>query len=238
MGLLLGLQSNMAAYSLILVLALAVNGGLAKPMAMAYTEEEVFPPQTIDVDEVLTLEEIQYMKDILSKQGLQEVEEVSKEEVLWLDEIYNKIEIPDYIAKKFLANREDAEGEDGKYDGLVVINKMEVLTKKMVKKLQEIKSLEEVISRLTVKKMEALTKLEEVLRMEEIARIEEATRLEEIKKKEEIKSINEVSGLEEVSRVHPVASLRNVVNIHELTPAEAQQLLRMVRDKKRGRLAY
>merc|ERR1712180_119003 len=204
MGLLLGLQSNMAAYSLILVLALAVNGGLAKPMAMAYTEEEVFPPQTIDVDEVLTLEEIQYMKDILSKQGLQEVKEVSgleevrqkvpvsgavevlsqdvldnleevlnmrevsnveelsrvqplvsKEEVLWLDEIYNKIEIPDYIAKKFLANREDAEEGADKYDGLVVINKME-------KKLQEIKSLEEVISRLTVKKMEALTKLEEV----------------------------------------------------------------------------
>merc|ERR1712212_1275386 len=214
MGLLLGLQSNMAAYSLILVIVFAVNGGLAKPMAMGY-REAVIPPQTIDVDEVLTLEEIQYMKDILSKQGLQEVEEgsgleevrqkvpvsgavevlsqdvldnleevlnmrevsnveelsrvqplASKEEVLWLDEIYNKIEIPDYIAKKFLANREDAEGEDDKYDGLVVIDRMEVLTKKMVKKLQEIKSLEEVISRLTVKKMEEATKLEEVLRME------------------------------------------------------------------------
>merc|ERR1711962_1942739 len=84
--LLLGLQSNMAAYSLILVIALAVNGGLAKPMAMAYTEEEVFPPQTIDVDEVLTLEEIQYMKDILSKQGLQEVEEVSG-----LEEVRQKV---------------------------------------------------------------------------------------------------------------------------------------------------
>merc|ERR1712236_88257 len=94
---------------------------------------EVLSQDVLDnLEEVLNMREVSNVKELSRVQPL-----VSKGEVLWLDEIYNKIEIPDYIAKKFLANREDdAEGEDDKYDGLVVINKMEILTKKMVKKLQ------------------------------------------------------------------------------------------------------
>merc|ERR1712243_164530 len=82
MGLLRGLQSNMTAYSLILVITLAVNGGLAKPMAY----EAAIPLQS--ADEVLTLEEIQYMEDILSKQGLQEVDEVNR-----LEEVRQKVPV-------------------------------------------------------------------------------------------------------------------------------------------------
>merc|ERR1711951_301627 len=159
---------------------------------------------------------------------------LKQEEVVSLREIDAKIPIPDHVARKFLASRD--RGEGGVYDtNQEIIDKMEVLSKKMVKKLQEIETLEEVVSRLTVKKMKALERLEEGIRMGEVER------LEEIRKQEEIRRMQEVSKMEDVVGMKPVEKLQEIIDIHELTPEYVDQLMAMLKkDKYRrgGRLSY
>merc|ERR1712131_253167 len=171
------IQSNMPAFSLILVIALAVNSGLARQPRRTADEiltldeikamEEVFNMQEApSVDELLGKAEVrralpvQRMDEVLSQQVLDDLEEVTdirrvynieelsrvkpvlkQEEVVSLREIDAKIPIPDHVARKFLASRD--RGEGSVYEtNQEIIDKMEVLSKKMVKKLQEIESLE------------------------------------------------------------------------------------------------
>jgi len=220
---------------------------------------EVRPPQEVSsqqvdyMNEVYKKQLVESIEEILNKQELSSVSEVNAkevsaqevdvtpvqnvQEVISLEEVISKIEVPDNVAKKFLqerarGNKFDFTAMSDSYEPGPMIDevekKIEIMDKQLVSKLQEIKNLEELISKLEVIKLEEVLKMEEVKRKEEIKRLEEVKRMEDVKRMEEVMSKEEVSNMNEVKSISPVAKIEEIERVIPLSDDDVYKLRKMI----------
>jgi len=211
---------------------------------------EVYKKQLVKaLQEVLNKEELTSKVDVDAKEvSAQEVDVTpvkNVQEVQRIDEIIDMVPVPDAIANKFLAERNQNRmlKDDYLTEGLSssanpnfnvqeVRNKIEVMDKQLVNTIEEIKELEELISQLEVTKLDEVIKLEEIRNKEEVKSMEEIMRLEDVNRMQEVNRMEEVNRIEEVKSKQPITKIEEVESMVELTPAEVDKLKQMINSLK------
>jgi len=112
--------------------------------------------------------------------------------------------------------------------------KIEVLKKRLVKMIGEVRKIEEVISKHEVIKLEKVQKIREIKTIHEIKRMEEVRKIEEVKKIDEVLSMQEVLRKELVKSIQPVTKIEEIANIYPLTDDQVAELRSMMQNKAKS----